>query len=130
MRMWIAAGAVTALAVMAQAGPANAQDGARATTLAAVKSHRAEWAGLFMRVENVTISGFAPAKGGLASDSSGVVRLDDAGMPTQTIAYLQRHCAQARPGAAPAGCRGSLEFTVPAGEAGFTITDAQFIPEN
>ncbi len=117
-------------AMIAMAGQAHAQDGARVVTLAMVKSHRAEWAGLFMRVENVTISGFAQSRGGLASDASGGVRLDDSGMPTQTIAYLERNCGRARPGATQTGCRGSLEFTVPAGESGFTISDAQFIPEN
>ncbi len=111
----------------------HAQDGAQMMTLGEVKQRRAELAGLFIRVENVTVSGFAMARGGLAQDASGTVRLDDASMPQDTITYLERHCA--RPGAkasaaAPAGCRGALEFTVASAQGTFTISDAQFIPQN
>ncbi len=85
----------------------HAQDGAQMMTLAEVKQRR----------------------GGLAQDASGTVRLDDAGMPQDTITYLERHCA--KPGAAaPAGCRGALEFTVASAQGTFTISDAQFIPQN
>lgn len=115
--------------VMAVSAQVHAQDGAQMMTLAEVKQRRAELAGLFVRVENVTISGFAMARGGLASDSSGGVRLDDAGMPTDTISYLERHCAKAGATTAPAGCRGALEFTVASSHGAFTISDAQFIPQ-
>lgn len=107
---------------------AQAQDGAHMMTLAEVRQRRAELAGSFIRVENVTISGFSMSRGGTASDSSGGVHLDDGGMPMDTITYLERHCA--KPGAsAPAGCRGALEFTVAAAHGAFTISDAQFIPQ-
>ena len=86
--------------LLAASAQAHAQDGAQMMTLAAVKQRRAELAGLFVRVENVTVSGFTMARGGLASDASGSVRLDDAGMPQDTITYLERHCA--KPGAAAA----------------------------
>lgn len=115
--------------VMAVGGMAQAQDGAHMMTLAEVKQRRAELAGLFVRVENVTISGFAMSRGGLASDSSGGVRLDDGGMPMDTITYLERNCARAGAAAAPAGCRGALEFTVAQAHGAFTISDAQFIPQ-
>lgn len=115
--------------MLAASAPAHAQDGAQMMTLAAVKQRRAELAGLFVRVENVTVSGFTMARGGLASDASGTVRLDDAGMPQDTITYLERHCA--KPGAAAAaGCRGALEFTVASAQGTFAISDAQFIPQN
>ncbi len=122
--------AIVAGILMASA-QAHAQDGAQMMTLAEVKQRRAELAGLFVRVENVTVSGFTMARGGLAHDASGTVRLDDAGMPQDTITYLERHCASggAKPGAAaPAGCRGALEFTVASAQGAFTISDAQFIP--
>ena len=118
--------------LMATGVAAHAQDGAHMMTLAEVKHRRVELAGLFIRVENVTISGFSMSRGGLASDASGGVRLDDDGMPLDTITYLERHCARAGAMPAPAGCRGALEFTVaPAGSHGgtFTIDDAQFIPQ-
>lgn len=115
--------------VMAVGGPAQAQDGAHMMTLAEVKQRRAELAGLFVRVENVTISGFAMSRGGLASDSSGGVRLDDGGMPMDTITYLERNCARAGAAAVPAACRGALEFTVAQAHGAFTISDAQFIPQ-
>jgi hypothetical protein len=118
--------AIVAL-VMAASASAQAQDGAKMMTLADVKQRRAELAGLFIRVENVAVSGFSMARGGLASDASGTVRLDDAGMPAETIAYLERHCA--RGGAVPAGCRGAIEFTVTPAPGTFTISDAQFIPQ-
>lgn len=119
--------------VLAASAQAQAQDGAQMMTLTEVKQRRFELAGLFVRVENVTVSGFTMARGGLAHDASGTVRLDDAGMPQDTITYLERHCASAgaKPGAAaPAGCRGALEFTVASGHGAFTISDAQFIPQN
>jgi hypothetical protein len=124
--------AIVAGILMASA-QAHAQDGAQMMTLAEVKQRRAELAGLFIRVENVTVSGFGMARGGLAQDASGTVRLDDAGMPQDTITYLDRHCARAgaKPGAAaPPGCRGALEFTVASVQGAFTISDAQFIPQN
>lgn len=109
--------------------PAHAQDGAHMMTLAEVRQRRAELAGTFIRVENVTISGFSMARGGMARDSSGGVHLDDAGMPTDTISYLERNCAKS--GASPStACRGALEFTVAAAHGAFTISDAQFIPQN
>ena len=115
--------------VLAASAQAQAQDGAQMMTLTEVKQRRAELAGLFVRVENVTVSGFTMARGGLAHDASGTVRLDDAGMPQDTITYLERHCA--KPGAAArAGCRGALEFTVASVPGAFTISDAQFIPQN
>ncbi len=115
--------------LMVLGAQAQAQDGAHMMTLTEVKQRRAELAGLFVRVENVTVSGFTMARGGLAHDASGTVRLDDAGMPQDTITYLERHCA--KPGAAaPAGCRGALEFTVASVQGAFTISDAQFIPQN
>jgi len=116
---------------MAVSAQAQAQDGAQMMTLAEVKQRRTELAGLFVRVENVTVSGFTMARGGLAHDASGTVRLDDAGMPQDTIAYLERHCASAGAkagAAASAGCRGALEFTVDPVQGAFTISDAQFIP--
>jgi hypothetical protein len=118
--------------LMTASGAAHAQDGAHMMTLAEVKQRRVELAGLFVRVENVTISGFSMSRGGLASDPSGGVRLDDGGMPLDTITYLERHCARAGATPAPTGCRGSLEFTVArAGTHGaFTISDAQFIPQH
>lgn len=119
--------------LMALGGTAQAQDGAHMMTLAEVKQRRAELAGLFVRIENVTVSGFAMSRGGVAHDASGTARLDDAGMPQDTITYLERHCAHggAKPGAtAPAGCRGALEFTVAPVQGAFAISDAQFIPQN
>jgi hypothetical protein len=114
---------------MAVGGTAHAQDGAQMMTLTEVRQRRAELAGLFVRVENVTVSGFTMARGGLAHDASGTARLDDAGMPQDTITYLERRCA--KPGApAPAGCRGALEFTVAPAQGAFVISDAQFIPQN
>ncbi|HEV7260882.1 MAG TPA: hypothetical protein VGN82_24085 [Bosea sp. (in: a-proteobacteria)] len=115
--------------LMAVSGLAQAQDGAHMMTLAEVKQRRAELAGLFVRVENVTISGFAMSRGGLASDASTGVHLDDGGMPMDTITYLERNCAKAGAAAAPAGCRGALEFTVAQARGNFTISDAQFIPQ-
>lgn len=115
--------------LMAVGGMAQAQDGAHMMTLAEVKQRRAELAGLFVRVENVAVSGFAMSRGGLAHDASGTARLDDAGMPQETITYLERHCARAGATAAPAGCRGALEFTVAQSRGSFTISDAQFIPQ-
>ncbi len=118
--------AIVAGILMASA-QAHAQDGAQMMTLAEVKQRRAELAGLFIRVENVTVSGFTMARGGLAQDASGTVRLDDTGMPQDTITYLERHCASggAKPGAAaPAGCRGALEFTVAATRSSFRRTEA------
>ncbi|MDP3317549.1 MAG: hypothetical protein Q8S58_00335 [Bosea sp. (in: a-proteobacteria)] len=115
---------------MAVSAQAHAQDGAQMMTLAEVKQRRAELAGLFVRVENVTISGFTMARGGFAHDASATVRLDDTGMPQETVTYLERHCA--KPGAAaaaPAGCRGALEFTVAPVQGAFAIIDAQFIPQ-
>jgi hypothetical protein len=124
MRMRLAIVAV----VMATSGIAHAQDGAHMMTLAEVRQRRAELAGSFIRVENVTISGFSISRGGLASDSSGGVRLDDSGMPTDTISYLERNCA--KPGtSASTACRGALEFTVASAHGAFTISDAQFIPQ-
>ena len=114
---------------MAVSAQAQAQDGAQMMTLADVRQRRAELAGLFVRVENVTISGFTMGRGGLASDASGGVKLDDAGMPTDTISYLERHCAKAGATAAQAGCRGALEFTVQPAHGAFTVSDAQFIPQ-
>jgi len=114
--------------LMAASGMAHAQDGAQMMTLAEVKQRRVELAGLFVRVENVTISGFSMSRGGLASDASGGVRLADDGMPLDTITYLERNCAKAGAAAAPAGCRGALEFTVAQAHGAFTISDAQFIP--
>ncbi len=115
--------------LMAVGGTAHAQDGAQMMTLAEVRQRRAELAGLFIRVENVTVSGFTMARGGLARDASATVRLDDTGMPQDTITYLERHCA--KPGAAAAaGCRGALEFTVASAQGTFAISDAQFIPQN
>ena len=110
--------------------PAPAQDGAHMMTLAEVRQRRAELAGLFIRVENVTISGFSMSRGGLASDVSGGVHLDDAGMQPDTISYLERYCAKPGTTAAPAGCRGALEFTVAPTHGAFTISDAQFVPQN
>ncbi|KRE00334.1 hypothetical protein ASE63_09715 [Bosea sp. Root381] len=98
-------------------------------TLAEVKQRRVELAGLFIRVENVTITGFSMSRGGLASDASGGVHLDDGGMPLDTITYLERNCARAGTQAAPAGCRGALEFTVGQPRGAFTVSDAQFIPQ-
>lgn len=122
--------AIVAVTVaMATGMAAHAQDGARMMTLGEVKQRRAELAGLFIRVENVTISGFAMSRGGLASDASGGVRLADDGMPLDTITYLERNCARAGTQAAPAGCRGALEFTVAQARGAFTISDAQFIPQ-
>lgn len=115
--------------LMAVSGLAQAQDGAHMMTLAEVKQRRAELAGLFVRVENVTISGFAMSRGGLASDASGGVHLGDDGMPLDTITYLERNCARAGAAASPAGCRGALEFTVAQARGAFTINDAQFIPQ-
>lgn len=115
--------------VLAASAQAQAQDGAQMMTLTEVKQRRAELAGLFVRVENVTVSGFTMARGGLVHDASGTVRLDDAGMPQDTITYLERHCAKPS-AAASAGCRGALEFTVASGHGAFTISDAQFIPQN
>jgi hypothetical protein len=115
--------------LMVAGGAAQAQDGAHMMTLAEVRQRRAELTGLFVRVENVTISGFAMARGGLASDSSGGVHLDDGGMPLDTITYLERNCARASTPTAPAGCRGALEFTVAQARGAFTISDAQFIPQ-
>jgi hypothetical protein len=115
--------------LMAVGGIAQAQDGAHMMTLAEVRQRRAELAGLFVRVENVTISGFAMSRGGLASDSSGGVHLDDGGMPLDTITYLERNCARAGATSASAGCHGALEFTVTRAHGAFTISDAQFIPQ-
>ena len=98
-------------------------------TLAEVRQRRAELAGLFVRIENVTVSGFSMARGGLASDASGGVHLDDDGMPLDTVTYLERNCARAGATAA-AQCRGALEFTVARTQGAFTISDAQFIPQN
>ena len=120
--------AIVAL-VMVTGLAAQAQDGAHMMTLAEVRQRRAELAGLFVRIENVTVSGFSMARGGLASDASGGVHLDDDGMQPDTISYLERHCAQGA-GAAHAGCRGALEFTVSSTHGAFTISDAQFIPQN
>jgi hypothetical protein len=114
---------------MATGMAAHAQDGAKMMTLAEVKQRRAELAGLFVRVENITVSGFAMSRGGLASDASGGVHLDDGGMPLDTITYLERNCARAGAATAPAGCRGALEFTVAQARGAFTISDAQFIPQ-
>lgn len=119
--------------LMAVGGTAHAQDGAQMMTLAEVRQRRGELAGLFIRVENVTVSGFTMARGGLARDASATVRLDDTGMPQDTISYLERHCGSggAKPGApTPAGCRGALEFTVAPAQGAFAISDAQFIPQN
>ena len=52
--------------VLAASAQAHAQDGAQMMTLAEVRQRRAELAGLFIRVENVTVSGFTIARGGLA----------------------------------------------------------------
>lgn len=116
--------------VMGAGLAAQAQDGAHMMTLAEVRQRRAELAGLFVRIENVTISGFSMARGGLASDSSGGVHLDDDGMPLDTVTYLERNCARADATAAGARCRGALEFTVARTQGAFTISDAQFIPQN
>lgn len=127
MRVWMVAG------MMAVAGIASAQDGARVVTLSAVRGHGAAWAGEFIRVENVTILGFSQSKGGLASDLTGSVRLDDLGMPAQTINHLERYCSGPRTAQSRAGCRGALEFTVTGreGDGGrFTISEADFIPED
>lgn len=121
--------AIVAL-VMGTGLVAQAQDGAHMMTLGEVRQRRAALAGLFIRVENVTISGFSTARGGLASDASGGVRLDDAGMPQDTITYLERNCARTGATAAAAGCRGALEFTVAPAQGAFTISDAQFIPQH
>jgi len=115
--------------LMATGMAAHAQDGARMMTLAEVKQRRVELTGLFIRVENVTITGFSMSRGGLASDASGGVHLDDDGMPLDTITYLERNCARSGTPAAPAGCRGALEFTVAQSRGAFTISDAQFIPQ-
>ena len=127
MRAWMVAG------MMAVAGVACAQDGARVVTLAAVRGHSAAWAGEFIRVENVTILGFSQSKGGLVSDLTGSVRLDDLGMPAQTISHLERYCSGPRAGQSRAGCRGALEFTMTGRESEggrFTISEANFIPED
>lgn len=116
--------------LMAMGATARAQDGAHMMTLAEVKQRRAELAGLFVRVENVTISGFSMSRGGLASDTSGGVHLDDDGMQPETISYLERNCARTGATAVSAGCRGALEFTVAGTHGAFTINDAQFIPQN
>ncbi|PTM42218.1 hypothetical protein [Bosea sp. 124] len=125
MRMMV----VVAVLMAAAGSPAQAQDGAHMMTLAEVKQRRDELAGLFVRVENVTISGFSMSRGGLASDASGGVRLGDDGMPLDTITYLERNCGRAGATASPAGCRGALEFTVARTHGAFTISDAQFIPQ-
>jgi hypothetical protein len=125
MWVWIVAG------MMALAGAASAQDGARVVTLAKVKDHRA--AGAFIRVENVTIVRFSSSKGGVASDATGSVRFDDVGMPPRTISHLERYCSGAHTGQDRGECRGALEFTINPrdGDHGsFTISDADFIPEN
>jgi hypothetical protein len=125
MRVWVVAG------MMALAGAASAQDGARVVTLAKIRDHRA--AGAFIRVENVTIVRFSSSKGGVASDATGSVRFDDVGMPPRTISHLERYCSGARTGQDRGECRGALEFTINPrdGDHGsFTISDADFIPEN
>jgi hypothetical protein len=116
--------------VLAASAQAHAQDGAQMMTLAEVRQRRAELAGLFIRVENVTVSGFTMTRGGLARDASATVRLDDTGMPQDTISYLERNCTKPAAAAAPAGCRGALEFTVASAQGTFAISDAQFIPQN
>lgn len=119
--------------LMATTIAAGAQDGAQTITIAEVRTHKAEMAGMFIRIENVTISGFSQRNGGLASDATGGARIDDIGMPPRTITHLERHCGQARPAQSPALCRGTLEFTLAGHEtarSGFTISDAEFIPQN
>ncbi|MDR6874444.1 hypothetical protein J2Y55_005478 [Bosea sp. BE125] len=124
MRLWVVAG------LMALAGAASAQDGARVVTLATIKGHRA--AGEFIRVENVTIVRFSTSKGGVASDATGSVRFDDIGMPPRTISHLERYCSGAHTGQDRGECRGALEFTINPrdGDHGsFTISDVDFIPQ-
>ncbi len=106
---------------------ALAQDGASVLTIARVKNQRAELAGAFVRVENVTISGFSSSHGGMVNDATGGAAISDIGMPLQTVVHLERYCGRAGGGSARAECHGSLEFTVAAGGR-FTISDAQFIP--
>lgn len=126
MRVWMVAG------MMMAAFGAVAQDGAHVATLAKVKGHRAAWVGTFVRVENVTISNFTRAKGALASDATGSIRIDDIGLSLQMIGHLERHCAGAPSGQGRAECHGALEFTMVEAEAsreGLVISDVNFIPE-
>jgi hypothetical protein len=115
--------------VMVVAAAASAQDGAHVATLAKVQGHKAQWAGEFVRVENVTVSHFSQSKGGLASDGTGSARFDDVGMSLQTISQLERYCSGPPAGQSRPECRGALEFTMSAGErGGFVISEANFIP--